>query len=179
GSMIMADYVAKFKELSRHFPHYQNEAEERSKIFYEDHKARVVSYKKFGSQSLYKMYFSLPSGYSSNHWGSQGTVPTQFEGGSSSRGTASSTSLRCMKYGKLGHYAKQCSYKDKQGHIGRSYTISKKDQYNVGGSSQGSRSKTTKRVFTVSGTKASYLGNPMQEILGNENSYRKESIVTP
>ncbi|RDX67036.1 hypothetical protein CR513_54128, partial [Mucuna pruriens] len=87
-----------------------------------------------------------------------------------------------MKCGKFGHYAKQCLYQDvtyfnfrKQGHITRSCTFPKNEQYNVGGSSQCNRLKIIVTVLTISGVEASYFESRMQVGQGEESSEKRQS----
>ncbi|RDY10980.1 hypothetical protein CR513_04420, partial [Mucuna pruriens] len=73
------------------------------------------------------------------------------------KGSISITQNRCLKYGRLSHYASKCMDKEvtcsnygKQGHIVRNYKLSKKESSSAGRSAQSNHSKTTKRVFSLS-----------------------------
>ncbi|RDX79792.1 hypothetical protein CR513_39741, partial [Mucuna pruriens] len=149
--MIVADYVAKFEELSRYFPHYHIEDRECSKcaqckIYDEDNKARATCYKnvglvrenKHGRQIHSKPYSALAFSEKA----------TQLVGGSS-RGASSFTFPNCMKCGKFNHYARQ-----RTNHY---VTCS-----NCGKSSKGNYLKTIGKVLALSGNEAFDFNNLIQ-----------------
>ncbi|RDX89737.1 hypothetical protein CR513_28506, partial [Mucuna pruriens] len=177
GNIFVPDYSAKFEELSRYFPHYQNKDGERSKcikfkglcieikqeikqfpvlmnrcmIYNEDNGARVIYYKNVGltrRRSLeVKVAQNLILLY---HLGKVKVI----------NGTKMwQDGPPCEQVFRLGGHMLQLWV---QGHKARNCAAPKKKQSNVVGSFHDPRPKTIERVFTLSGVEASEFENLIQ-----------------
>ncbi|XP_050889199.1 uncharacterized protein LOC127094401 [Lathyrus oleraceus] len=114
GNMILADYAAKFEELSRFFPHYNM-----CRIYDEDSRARFAHYKsvsekKNGNQSRGKPYVTPvakedhKTHQNTTSGGGDHTPIKSFKCEKLGHRALECTAMKCYKCGKQGHRANEC-----------------------------------------------------------------------